>query len=142
MTGDTYTVTVDHPYYGEISHSGTVTELLEWAHEYDHPCDDTTGCDIANMRDGGWLLIATERMFGATECPTLSAVVDALPESAYNRDAVRKEEDEWWAYVSPVTVQCPHCGTYLHGDPESREVPGFCTNCAEGFDPEKVERVG
>jgi hypothetical protein len=139
-----YEVTFTHDYHGEITLAGTASEILRQAMQYDHPCDDTTGCDVANMVKAGYLLIATDRMFGATECPTLEAAVNGLPESEYNRALIEADENAWWSEVSPHAVYCPECNTLLYGqdvylDPEEN-LPNYCTNCAHGFDPATAER--
>lgn len=132
-----FEITVDHPYHGEFTLTGTATDVLRQAMKYDHDCSDTVGCDIANMTDAGYLLIATDRMFSATECPTLSAVVDALPDTEYNRDAVEAEENEWWDEARKFAVYCPSCNSVMIGD---GEYPEYCTNCANGFDPDQARK--
>ncbi len=140
-----FEVTFDHPYWGEVTLTGgTVGEILAAAMKYDHPCEDTTGCDVANMTAGGFLLIATHRMFGATECPTLGAVWDVLPAEVKTRKAIEQDENEWWDTVKDSSVFCPECNTLLYGErvylDDAENLPSYCTNCAKGVDPSKAAR--
>ena len=140
-----YEVTFDHPFWGELTLTGgTVGEILAAAMKYDHPCEDTTGCDVANMTAGGFLLIATHRMFGATECPTLGAVWDVLPAEVKTRKAIEQDENEWWDTVKECSVFCPECRTLLHGEQTACAdvvmVPEYCTKCAKYFDADTAER--
>lgn len=139
-----FSATFDHPYWGELTLTGsTVSEILTAAMKYDHDCEDTTGCDVANMTAGGFLLVATHRMFGSTECPTLQAVWDVLPDDVKSRAAIERDENEWWDTVKDCSVFCPHCGSLLHGERTACGdvvmVPEYCTNCAESFDPDTAE---
>jgi hypothetical protein len=134
-----YEVTFTHDYHGEITLAGhTASEILRQAMTYDHDCSDTVGCDVAHMTRGGYLLIATSRMFGATECPTLSAVVAELPAGEFTREAIDAEENEWWQEASRYALHCPECNSVMIGDDE---YPEHCTNCAHDIDVESAEKI-
>lgn len=94
--------------------AGNLADDVAAAVGLEHPCDDTTACDIAVALENGYPLTAGYLLSGATETPLLDAVYqhhDANP-----HDASEIEAPTWSAYFRAHTRCCESCSGHTFGD--------------------------
>lgn len=99
-------------------------DALAVAVETDHPCRDLAGCDIARALHEGFTHTAAWLLIGATECPTVDAVVARYRiklSNPFPRDfaAWKRWHDEH--KVVCVEPDCEHRNYDAWG--------GVCSNC-------------
>lgn len=94
-------------------------DVLAKAVYEDHPCDDTTGCDIAVALENGFTEAAAILLTGATETPAIDALNLTIP--GYQSP----EFDKWADWYRKHGHECPSCESFMFAD----EFPVTCTNC-------------
>jgi hypothetical protein len=110
--------------------------------ELEHPCEDTSGCDIARALEDGYPLWAAHLLQGATETPLLDAVVSHYFDSGAIADWERASEAERVEWLSTDTWtehahKCDACGGYTFGD--DYWTPEQCENCLAPLAPKTEE---
>jgi hypothetical protein len=108
---------------------------LAAALEADHPCDDDTACDIGAAVRAGYEEAAAHLLMGATECPTVEALLDKL--DIYGGFPWPRGWEEWCEWHSENGRQCPECDAFnfAHDDIE----PDYCGNCRAEFPQQEDE---
>ncbi len=106
---------------------GNYMEPLRRALDRDHPCTDLQTCDIANAREQGFLATAAWLLAGATETPTVDAVVDCL---GLDGAALKEAEWEGWcAWHDAHHVTCQACNSVNYAAVPEDLYGALCGNC-------------
>ena len=127
-------VTADHPYYGAVTiNARSADEAIALALVYDHGvngelCDDYAGCDIARSLRDGYPYTAAHRMVGATECPTLDAVIEAWGIDLYAANGWPTDHDAWCEHIHAFSFRCDACNGITYAD-EDNDRPERCASC-------------
>lgn len=121
---------VDLPTWGTAY--GVARDAIATAVDLEHYCDDAS-CDIAEAARHGYVLVAAERLRGATETYTLDAVL------AFYWPIVRAEWGgirhgaessaewlDWLDHFDRYAFECD-CGAYTFGS--DHWTPSTCGNC-------------
>lgn len=106
----------------------------------DHACTDTVGCDIEVARKHGFILASAHLLLGATETPTVDAVI-----ARYNLvipDVHSSTLQGWREFHDKNKRQCRECEAFMYADPDEDFEPNMCTNCLAEFpDPQLPDTI-
>src|SRR5204862_441670 len=80
----------------------------------DHPSCTDASCDIREALDAGFPLTAAWLLWGATETPTLDAVLKAHEPA---RDWAGAEREGWEEHIADYGRSCSRCGGVTFADP-------------------------
>lgn len=108
--------------------SGSVDAELADAVRADHPCDDRS-CDIAVALEQGYPQVAASLLLGATDAPTVGALIDAGHAIVPANLERCRGWDEWMAYHQAYGRRCPSCGAHTYG--HDSWTPGECAECLQ-----------
>jgi hypothetical protein len=101
-----------------------IKDELATAVETDHGCTDLQGCDIARALHEGFTYTAAWLLIGATETPTVGAVLARYPDvKLYPLPSDFGEWGSWHDDHKVVCAECEHRNYDAWG--------GTCTNCAK-----------
>lgn len=105
---------------------------LALAIETDHPCHDY-GCDIAVALREGFVIASAILLTGATETPTVDAVIKRYGIDLGNAHG---EAFEHWAdWHREHGRKCELCHAYNYANPDTDFEPARCANCLEELSP-------
>lgn len=102
----------------------------------DHPCDDYD-CDISTALLHGFVLSAAYLLMGATETPSVDAVVSKY--SLVIPGVHSREFGKWVLFHRKYGRKCQSCESYMYANPETGFEPATCTNCG-GSSLEEAEK--
>jgi hypothetical protein len=100
-----------------------IEDELVTAVETDHGCADLAGCDIARSLHEGFVFTAAWLLIGATETPTIGAVLARYPDVKLH--PFPSDFEEWKAWHDEHKVVCPHCEHIMY------DAGGPCSNCGK-----------
>jgi len=107
----------------EFELTGNAADDVAYAVEEEHPCEDTTSCDIAMALENGFPFSAAFLLKSATETPFLDKVTQAYYEEFWGIDGMPKDWDNWVDWYKENTWKCLGCGNHNHVDSDT------CGNC-------------